>query len=154
MAAPIVSWGGNDHIVSHSLSKTQSMVSFDFIPSDKPETPGGEGAPRVAEFRTKHMGSRLTGPSGTRMCTSTCVYPEPQVVHPMVHSCGTTGISLYMETLHFWCVVFSDEVCERVNSSQILTPRHSVRLKISFLTWAKTMPEVYRNPFAQMGVLI
>ena len=78
MAGPIgptVSWSGNDHILSHSLSKTQSMVSFDSIPPENPETPGVEGAPSAAEFRAKHIGSQLTEPSGTRTCTSASIYP-------------------------------------------------------------------------------
>jgi len=46
MAARIVSWGGNEKIVSPGLSKTPSMVSFDSLRSDNSETPPAiEAAP-------------------------------------------------------------------------------------------------------------
>jgi len=78
MATRIVSWSGNEHTVSPSLSKTPSMVSFDSLLSDNSETPSPRCAPHVVESRppqVKYITSQMIGPSETRMCTSASMYP-------------------------------------------------------------------------------
>ena len=80
MANRIVSWGGDDHIVSPHLSETSSVMSFDSIPSDKPEASlGDQGAPHMAtmaESQPMHTASQVIEPNGTRTLTSTTIYPE------------------------------------------------------------------------------
>jgi len=78
MAARIVSRSGDEKIVSPSLSKTPSMVSFDSLLSDNPETPPAiEGAPHATESQAKHTSSQAIEPSasGSRACSSVSVYP-------------------------------------------------------------------------------
>ena len=75
MATRIVSWSGNEHTVSPSLSKTPSMVSFDSTLSDNSETPDVQIAPHAAESRVKYASSQVIEPSGTRTCTSGIMYP-------------------------------------------------------------------------------
>jgi len=89
MASRIVSWGGNEHVVSPNLSRTPSTVSVDSILQDKPDTPPVvQGAPDAAESRAMNMASKVIGPSGTRTSTLTSTYPGadaadgPFVRHP------------------------------------------------------------------------
>ena len=66
MATRIVSWSGDEHIVSPNLSKTPSVISVNSILSDKSEgSPSDQGAP-----------SQVIGPNGIRTSTSTTIYPE------------------------------------------------------------------------------
>ena len=65
MARRIVSWGGNEHI-----------VSVDSILQDKPDTsPTVQGTPHAVQSRTTNMASQVMGPSKTRTRTSTSTYP-------------------------------------------------------------------------------
>ena len=75
MATRIVSWSGNEHTVSPSLSKAASMVSFDSILSDNSETPGMQVAHHASESRVKYVSSQVIEPSGTRTCPSGIMYP-------------------------------------------------------------------------------
>ena len=78
MTARIVSWGSDEKIVSPSLSKTPSMVSFDSLLSDDPETPPAiEGAPHATESQAKHTSSQVIEPgaSGSTASSSVSVYP-------------------------------------------------------------------------------
>ena len=78
MAARIVSWGGGEKIVSPSLSKTPSMISFDSQLSDNPETlapPAVEGASHAIESQAKHTSPQVIEPSGARACSSVSMYP-------------------------------------------------------------------------------
>jgi hypothetical protein len=77
MATRIVSWGGNEHIVSPSLSKTPSIVSVDSILTDKSQTSSAiQGAPRAAESRAKQVASQVIEPNGTRTWRAG-MYPGP-----------------------------------------------------------------------------
>ena len=80
MANCTVSWSGDDHIVSPNLSETSSVISFDSILSDKPEASlGDQGAPRMATMaksQPTQTASQVIGPNGTRILTSTTIYPE------------------------------------------------------------------------------
>jgi len=76
MAAPIVTWGSKQKIVSPSLSKTPSMISFDSLLSDNPELPlAVEGATHANESQAKHTSSQAIEPSGSRAGSSVSVYP-------------------------------------------------------------------------------
>ena len=75
MATRIVSWGGDEHIVSPNLSKTPSVFSVDSILSDKSETtPSDQGAP-MAEPQPTHTAFQVIQPNGTTTSTSTTIYP-------------------------------------------------------------------------------
>jgi hypothetical protein len=79
MATPIVSWSGDDHILSPNLSKTPSVTSFDSILSDKSEASLDQDVPRIvamAESQHMNMASQVIEPDGTRTSTSTTIYPE------------------------------------------------------------------------------
>ena len=77
MANPIVSWSGDDHIVSPNLSETSSVISFDSILSDKPEgSLGDQGAPRMAESHPTHTAPQVIEPIGIKTSTSTTIHPE------------------------------------------------------------------------------
>jgi len=72
MATRIVSWNGDEHIVSPNLSKTPSVISVDSILFDKSEaSPSDQGAPRMAESQPTHMASKVV----ERTSTSTTMYP-------------------------------------------------------------------------------
>ena len=76
MATRIVSWSGDEHIVSQNLSKTPSVISLDSILSDKPQVPpSDQGAPYVAESQLTHTASQVIGLNGIRTSTSTAIYP-------------------------------------------------------------------------------
>jgi len=76
MATRIVFWGSKAKIVSPRLSKTPSMVSFDSLLSDNPETPPAvEGAPHATASQVKHTSFQVIEPSGSRACSSVSVYP-------------------------------------------------------------------------------
>ena len=75
MAMRIVSWVGNEHIVSPNPLNTPSIVSVDSILQDKPVTfPAVQGTPNAAQSRTTNMASQLVEPSRTRTWTSTSTY--------------------------------------------------------------------------------
>ena len=82
MATRIVSWSDAEHIVSPSLSKTPSVMSFDSILSDKSDASlGDHGAPHmaavpVAESQPTDTASQVIEPNGTRSSTSATIYPE------------------------------------------------------------------------------
>jgi hypothetical protein len=77
MATRIVSWSGDDHIVSPNLSETSSVISFGSILSDKFEgSLGDQDAPRVAESHPTHTASQVIEPNGIRTSTSTTIHPE------------------------------------------------------------------------------
>jgi hypothetical protein len=80
MANPIVSWSGDDHIISPNLSKTPSVMSFDSILSDKLDPSlGDQGAyrrPVMAESQPTQTTSQAIEPNGTRTSASTTIYPE------------------------------------------------------------------------------
>ena len=69
MATRIVSWSGDEHIVSPNLSKTPSVISVDSILFDKPEA----SEPQL----THSTASKVVEPNGTRTSTlaSTTIYP-------------------------------------------------------------------------------
>jgi len=84
MATRIVSWSGDEHIVSPNLSKTPSVISVDSILSDKPEaSPSDQGAPSyMAEIQPTHTASQVIGPNGIRAPTSTStIYPGPDAAN-------------------------------------------------------------------------
>ena len=73
MATRIVSWSGDEYIVSPNLSKIPSVISVNSIISDKSEaSPSDQGAPRMAESQPTHRASKVF----ERMSTSTTMYPE------------------------------------------------------------------------------
>jgi hypothetical protein len=80
MANCIVSWSGDDHIVSPNLSETSSVISFDSILSGKSDAfLGDQGAPRMAtmaESQPTQTASQVIEPNGTRTLTSTTIHPE------------------------------------------------------------------------------
>jgi len=74
MASRIVSWSGDDHIVSPNLSKTPSLISVDSILSDKSEaSEGDQSAPRMAESQPTHRAFQVIEPNGTTTSTSTTI---------------------------------------------------------------------------------
>jgi len=76
MATHIVSWSGDEHIISPNLSKTPSVISVDSIISDKPASSlGDQGAPRMAKSHPTHTASQVIEPNGTRTSTSTTIHP-------------------------------------------------------------------------------
>ena len=76
MARRIVSWGGNEHIVSPNPLKSPSIVSVDSILQDKPNTsPAVQGTPNTAQLRTTNMASQVIELSRTRTRTSTSTWP-------------------------------------------------------------------------------
>jgi hypothetical protein len=75
MATRIVSWGGNSHTLSPSLSKTPSIVSVDSILLEKPQA-----IPRAAESPVKQVASQVIELNGTRALTAAGMYPGPDPV--------------------------------------------------------------------------
>ena len=76
MASRIVSWSGDEHIVSPNLSKTPSIISVNSIVSDKPEaSPGDQDAPGMAESQPTHTACQGIEPNEIRISTSTTIYP-------------------------------------------------------------------------------
>ena len=76
MATRIVSWGGDDHIISPNLSKTPSISSVDSILSDKPEaSESDQSAPHMAESQHTRRAFQVFEPNGARTSTSTTIYP-------------------------------------------------------------------------------
>ena len=83
MATRIVSWSGDDHIISPSLSKTPSISSIDSSPSDKSEaSESDQSAPHMAESQPTHRAFQIIEPNGTRTSTSTTVYPGADGADP------------------------------------------------------------------------
>ena len=80
MANHVVSWSGDDHIVSLNLSETSSVISFDSILSDKFEASlSDQGTLRMAamaESQPMHTDSQVIEPNRTKTSTSTPIYPE------------------------------------------------------------------------------
>jgi len=76
MAAPIITWGSKQKVVSPiSLSKTPSMISFDSVLSDNPELPlAVEGVTHATESQTKHTSPQVIEPSWRRAGSSLSVY--------------------------------------------------------------------------------
>jgi hypothetical protein len=74
MATHIVSWGGNDHIISPVISNTSSIVSIDSILSHK-RTTAVQGIP-APESSAKRMGSLSLSvePSGSETSMSASTY--------------------------------------------------------------------------------
>jgi hypothetical protein len=75
----VVSWGGNDNIVSPVLSSASSIVSIDSILSHKRHTTTsafGEGAP-PPESLARRMSSLSVEPSGTLISASTYPSADP-----------------------------------------------------------------------------
>ena len=72
MATHIVSWGGNNHIISPVNSSKSSIISIDSIQTSS----AVREAPCVTESQAKHMSSVLiqTEPSGSE--TSASTYPR------------------------------------------------------------------------------
>ena len=76
MATRIVSWSGNEHIISPNLSKTPSIRSLDSSLSDKPEaSESRQSASHMAESQSTHRAFQVIEPDITRTSTSTTVYP-------------------------------------------------------------------------------
>jgi len=76
MTAPIVSWGGNEKIVSPRISKTPSVVSFDSLLSDNPEAPPVvQGATHATGSQVRYTNSQVIEPSGTRASPPVSMYP-------------------------------------------------------------------------------
>jgi hypothetical protein len=76
MASRIVSWGGNEPILSPNSSKTHSIVSADSILQDKHDTsPPVQGVPHVTESRAMNAVLQVIESSGTKTSTSTSTYP-------------------------------------------------------------------------------
>jgi len=76
MAAHIVSWGGNEQTTPSilSLDSIQTSSAVHLAVQERPHL-----RPRVAESRSKKMGSLLTVPSGgccTEMSASASIYPR------------------------------------------------------------------------------
>jgi len=66
MASRIVSWSGDEHIVSPNLSKTPSIISVDSIISEKSEG---------SEPQLTHTASQAIELNEIRTSTSTTIYP-------------------------------------------------------------------------------
>jgi len=97
-------------VATRKSSHLPSMISFDSLLSDNPETPPAiEGAPHATESQAKHTSSQAIEPSasGSRACSSASVYRG--LMQPRVHLYDTTNTSSKIETSHFWCVIFSHE---------------------------------------------
>jgi len=74
MASRIVSWSGDEHIISPNLSKTPSLISVDSILSDKSEASEGDQiAPRMAESQPSHRAFQVIEPNGTTISTLTTI---------------------------------------------------------------------------------
>ena len=73
MARRIVSWGGNEHIVSPILLKTPSIVSVDSILRDT--SPAVQGTPHAAQSRAMNTAFQVIEPSRTKTWASTSTYP-------------------------------------------------------------------------------
>ena len=73
MATHIVSWGGNEHLISSVPSSTPSIVSVDSVLSHERETSSTvhEATGPARESLAKRMSSLLAEPSGSKMSTST-----------------------------------------------------------------------------------
>jgi hypothetical protein len=78
MATHIVSWGGNDHIISPVGSSTSSIVSIDSILPHK-RTTTVQGAP-AAESSAKRMSSLSVEPSGSETLASASTYQRADSV--------------------------------------------------------------------------
>jgi len=72
MATRIVSWGGDDHIISPNLSKTPSISSVDSILSDKPEASESDQSALMDESQPTHRDLQVIDPNGTT--TSTTIF--------------------------------------------------------------------------------
>jgi hypothetical protein len=72
MTTHIVSWGGNDHIISPDISRTSSIVSIDSILPHK-RTTAVQGAP-APESSAKRMSSLSVEPSGSETLISASAY--------------------------------------------------------------------------------
>ena len=71
MATHMVSWSGDEHIISPNLSKTPSVISVDSILSDKSEASlNDQGAPRMADSQPTQRASKVV----ERTSTSTTIY--------------------------------------------------------------------------------
>jgi hypothetical protein len=111
MATHIVSWGGNEHIVSPSLSKTPSIVSVDSILTDKSQTyPAIQGAPRAAEPRTKQVAAQVIEPNGIKTWTTTGMYPGPDAadgsfVRHDKYFFADGNVTFLVRDVHPWIVV-------------------------------------------------
>ena len=70
MASRLVSWGGNEHIVSSNLSETPSIVSVDSILRDTSPTVQG-----ALQSLAMNVASQGIEPSRTRTSKSTSTYP-------------------------------------------------------------------------------
>ena len=76
MATLLVSWSGDEHITSPNLLKIPSVISVDSILSDKPEASlGDQGSLRMAKSHPTHTAPQVIEPNGTRISTSTTIYP-------------------------------------------------------------------------------
>jgi len=76
MASRIVSWSGDEHIISPNLSKTPSISSVDSILSDKPEaSESDQSALHMAKSQPTHRDFQVIEPSRTMASKSTTMYP-------------------------------------------------------------------------------
>jgi len=76
MATRIVSWIGDEHIISPNLSKTPSISSVNSILSDKPEASESDhSALHMAESQPTHRDLQVIEPSRTMTSKSTTMYP-------------------------------------------------------------------------------
>jgi hypothetical protein len=77
MATHIVSWGGNEHIISPVLSSTSSIVSIDSILLTQTyDISAFKKQPPAPESLARRMSSLLVEPSGSETSTSASTYPR------------------------------------------------------------------------------
>jgi len=75
MATYIVSWGGDEHIISPNISKTPSISSVDSILSDKPEaSESDQSALHMDKSQPTHRDFQVIDPNGTTTSKSTNIY--------------------------------------------------------------------------------
>jgi len=78
MATRIVSWSGDEHIISPNFSKTPSISSVNSILSDKPEafeSESDQSAPHMAESQPTRRAFQVFERNAARTSTSTTIYP-------------------------------------------------------------------------------
>jgi hypothetical protein len=76
MATHIVSWGGNEHVISPVPSSTPTIASADSVLSHERETSSTvqEATGPTRESLAKHMSPLLAEPNGSETLTSASTY--------------------------------------------------------------------------------
>ena len=137
MATRIVSWGGNSHTVSPSLSKTPSIVSVDSMLPDKPQAI--QSAPRAAESPVKQVASQVIELNETRTFTTAGMYPWSDTVdgsfvkhHKYFFTDG--NVTFLVRDVHPWCAdsLIRRYVCRLTTHSTASTDISSLATRYTF----------------------